>query len=67
MHIHRKHNKDKDPGIYGDLMIQHLWKRQFNCILNICITDTDTKSYISCSVESVPAVQEKEKKDKYLQ
>eukprot|EP00957_Ditylum_brightwellii_P015256 1149062-Ditylum_brightwellii.AAC.1 len=63
MRIHWKCNKDKDPSLYGDLMIRHLWKRQTNCILNIPITDTDGKTYISCSVESVLAAQEKEKKD----
>eukprot|EP00957_Ditylum_brightwellii_P058138 4409078-Ditylum_brightwellii.AAC.1 len=67
MCIHRKHNKHKDPCLYGDLMIWHLWKHQTNCILDICITDTDAKSYISHSVESVLAAQEKEKKGKYLQ
>eukprot|EP00957_Ditylum_brightwellii_P086941 6617413-Ditylum_brightwellii.AAC.1 len=61
--IHWKCNKDKDPGLYGDLMIRHLWKRQTDCILDIHITDTDAKSYISHSVESVLAAQEKEKKD----
>eukprot|EP00957_Ditylum_brightwellii_P146082 11123351-Ditylum_brightwellii.AAC.1 len=65
--IHQKCDKDKDPDLYGDLMIKHLWKRQTDCILNISITNTDTKPYISCSVESVLAMQEKEKKDKYLQ
>eukprot|EP00957_Ditylum_brightwellii_P025020 1893401-Ditylum_brightwellii.AAC.1 len=63
MRIHWKRDKDKDPGLYGDLMIQHLWKRQTDCILNICIANTDAKFYISCSVESVLAAQEKEKKD----
>eukprot|EP00957_Ditylum_brightwellii_P166849 12699567-Ditylum_brightwellii.AAC.1 len=48
-------------------MIRHLWKRQTDCILDIYITDTDTESYISHSMESVLAAQEKEKKDKYLQ
>eukprot|EP00957_Ditylum_brightwellii_P097564 7430535-Ditylum_brightwellii.AAC.1 len=43
-------------------MIQHLWKRQTDYILDIHIRDTDAKSYISCSVESVLAVQGKEKK-----
>eukprot|EP00957_Ditylum_brightwellii_P202218 15329133-Ditylum_brightwellii.AAC.1 len=61
--IHQKHEKDKDPGLYEDLMIWHLWKCQTNCILDICITDTDTKSYIPCSMESVLAAQEKEKKE----
>eukprot|EP00957_Ditylum_brightwellii_P019621 1480475-Ditylum_brightwellii.AAC.1 len=47
-------------------MIWHLWKHQTNCILDIHITNANAKSYISCSVESVLAVQEKEKKGKYL-
>eukprot|EP00957_Ditylum_brightwellii_P170585 12984735-Ditylum_brightwellii.AAC.1 len=48
-------------------MIRHLWKRHTDCILDIRITNTDVKSYISCPVEVVLAAQEKEKKDKYLQ
>eukprot|EP00957_Ditylum_brightwellii_P044212 3354865-Ditylum_brightwellii.AAC.1 len=59
MHIHWKHNKDKDPGLYEDLMIP-------DCILDICITSTNAKPYISCSVESVLVVQEKEKKERIL-
>eukprot|EP00957_Ditylum_brightwellii_P190446 14497334-Ditylum_brightwellii.AAC.1 len=48
-------------------MIWHLWKRQTDCILNIRITNTDAKSYISRPMQSVLAAQEKEEKDKYLQ
>eukprot|EP00957_Ditylum_brightwellii_P074452 5657001-Ditylum_brightwellii.AAC.1 len=53
VHIHCKHNKEKYPSINGDLMIWHLCKHQTDCILDICITDTDAKSYISHSMESV--------------
>eukprot|EP00957_Ditylum_brightwellii_P058820 4459498-Ditylum_brightwellii.AAC.2 len=67
VHIHNKCSKDKDPGLYGDLLIWRLWKCQTDCIINICITDTDANSYISHSVESVLAAQEKEKKAKYFQ
>eukprot|EP00957_Ditylum_brightwellii_P167053 12717458-Ditylum_brightwellii.AAC.1 len=58
----KKKDKDNDSSLYGDLLIQHLWKRQTNTIVDVCITDTDAKSYISKPLQSVLAAQEKEKK-----
>eukprot|EP00957_Ditylum_brightwellii_P130855 9981946-Ditylum_brightwellii.AAC.1 len=65
--VYCKCNKDKDPNLYRDLLIWHLWKCQINTIIDIHITNTDAKSYISHPLESVLARQEKERKAKYLQ
>eukprot|EP00957_Ditylum_brightwellii_P202372 15329844-Ditylum_brightwellii.AAC.1 len=46
-------------------MIRHLWKHQVDTIIDVRITDTDAKSYISRPLETVLAAQEKEK-GKYL-
>eukprot|EP00957_Ditylum_brightwellii_P091324 6953890-Ditylum_brightwellii.AAC.1 len=58
--------KKKDKGnasrVYGDLLIQYLWKCQTNTIISICITCTDAKSYISKPLQSVLAAEGKEKK-----
>eukprot|EP00957_Ditylum_brightwellii_P192144 14626178-Ditylum_brightwellii.AAC.1 len=42
-----KKDKDNDISLYNAMLIWHLWKHQTNTIINICITDTDTKLYIS--------------------
>eukprot|EP00957_Ditylum_brightwellii_P097022 7388363-Ditylum_brightwellii.AAC.1 len=47
-------------------MIRHLWKRQVNTVIDVRITDTDAKSHILHPLETLLAVQEKEKKGKYL-
>eukprot|EP00957_Ditylum_brightwellii_P196853 14998257-Ditylum_brightwellii.AAC.1 len=59
-------DKQKDPNLYGDLLICGLWQAQTDAIINVQINNTDAKSYISKPLESVLAAQEKEKKDKYL-
>eukprot|EP00957_Ditylum_brightwellii_P162587 12380516-Ditylum_brightwellii.AAC.1 len=60
-------DKEKDPNIYGDLLIHGLWQAQTDAIIDVQITDTNAKSYISKPLESVLVAQEKEKKNKYLQ
>eukprot|EP00957_Ditylum_brightwellii_P158134 12036538-Ditylum_brightwellii.AAC.1 len=60
--VFRKKDKDNNSSLYGDLLIRHLWKRQTNMIIDIHITDTDTKSYISKPLQPVLAMQEKGKK-----
>eukprot|EP00957_Ditylum_brightwellii_P182314 13889192-Ditylum_brightwellii.AAC.1 len=35
-------DKEKDPNIYGDLLICSLWKPQTDAIIDVHITDTDT-------------------------
>ena len=59
-------DKQKDDGLYGDLLIRHLWQSNTDTIIDVRITDTDAKSYISRPLESVLEGQEKEKKRKYL-
>eukprot|EP00957_Ditylum_brightwellii_P152049 11577667-Ditylum_brightwellii.AAC.1 len=56
-----KRKKNNTNSLYGALLIWHLWKRQTNMIINICITDTEAKSYISKPLQAVLAAQEKEK------
>jgi hypothetical protein len=51
----------------GDLSIHGLWKHGSTCILDIRITDTDSKSYASSSSAKVLEKAAKEKKDKYLE
>eukprot|EP00957_Ditylum_brightwellii_P010675 808300-Ditylum_brightwellii.AAC.1 len=60
-------DKEKAPNLYGDLLIRGLWKPQTDAIIDVSITNTDTKSYISRLLKSVLAAQEREKKEKYLQ
>eukprot|EP00957_Ditylum_brightwellii_P094362 7184884-Ditylum_brightwellii.AAC.1 len=60
-------DKAKDPNLYGDLLICSLWKPQTNAIIDVHITNTDIKSYISRLLQSVLTAHEKEKKAKYLQ
>eukprot|EP00957_Ditylum_brightwellii_P025147 1903165-Ditylum_brightwellii.AAC.1 len=59
-------DKQKDPRLYGELLICGLWQTQTDAIIDVRSTDTDTKSYISKPLESVLAAQENEKRDKYL-
>eukprot|EP00957_Ditylum_brightwellii_P171683 13070013-Ditylum_brightwellii.AAC.1 len=66
MRVLRKKDKDKEGNLYGDLMIRHLWKHQVDTVIDVRITNTDAKSYISHPLETVLAAQEKEKKGKYL-
>ena len=49
----------------GDVLIHHLWQRQADTIIDVRVTDTDVKYYISSSLNSVMDIQEK-KKIKYL-
>eukprot|EP00957_Ditylum_brightwellii_P163881 12476371-Ditylum_brightwellii.AAC.1 len=58
---------EKDGALYGDLVIHHLWQSNTNTIINVCIMDTNVKSYISKPVKTVLEKQEKDKKRKYLQ
>eukprot|EP00957_Ditylum_brightwellii_P074891 5692152-Ditylum_brightwellii.AAC.1 len=47
--------------------MRHLWHHQTDTIIDVRITDTDAKSYISKPLEKVLLEKEKEKKVKYLQ
>eukprot|EP00957_Ditylum_brightwellii_P147933 11264145-Ditylum_brightwellii.AAC.2 len=61
----QKKDKEKEGNLYGNLIICYLWKHQVDTVINVRITDTNAKSYISRPLESVLAAQEKEK-GKYL-
>jgi hypothetical protein len=51
----------------GDILIRGFWKQGTDCILDVCVTDTDAKSYCKCPPEKVLESQEREKKRKYLE
>jgi hypothetical protein len=50
----------------GDVKVHGLWKKGQDCIIDVRITDTDSKSYASSSSEKVLERAAKLKKDKYL-
>ena len=56
-----------DNAERGDLLVRGFWGRQVPCVVDVRVTDTDSKSAISRKVEKVLGGQEKEKKRKYLQ
>ena len=51
----------------GDVAVHGLWKKGETCILDICVTDMDAKSYASCASKKVLERAAKKKKDKYLE
>eukprot|EP00957_Ditylum_brightwellii_P118268 9020384-Ditylum_brightwellii.AAC.1 len=63
----KKKDKDKDKTLIGDVLMCHLSRYQTDTIIDVRITDTDTKLYIFKPLEQVLLFQEKEKKVKYLQ
>jgi hypothetical protein len=52
--------------VRGDVLVHGLWKWGEDCVLNIRVTDTDSKSYLSMSSAKVLEKAAKEKKTKYL-
>ena len=50
----------------GDLLIRGFWTPGTDCILDVRVTDTDSKSYCNRTPSKVLESQEKEKKRKYL-
>ena len=48
----------------GDVAVYGLWKKSETCILDICVTDVDAKSYASCASKKVLERAAKKKKDK---
>jgi hypothetical protein len=50
----------------GDLLIRGFWTAGTDCILDVRVTDTDSKSYCKRPPSKVLESQEKEKKRKYL-
>ncbi|KAL7528607.1 LOW QUALITY PROTEIN: hypothetical protein ACHAXR_002530 [Thalassiosira sp. AJA248-18] len=51
----------------GNVLVHGLWKNGSTYILNIRITDTDSKSYSASSSSNVLEKVTKEKKDKYME
>jgi len=46
----------------GDLLIHGLWSCSTDCILDVCITNTDAKTYLSKDPRKVLASHEKKTK-----
>eukprot|EP00978_Attheya_sp_CCMP212_P006651 scaffold15430_cov40-Attheya_sp.AAC.1 len=53
----------RDNDNRGDLMIRGFWSCGTNCIVDVRITDLDSKSYLKKSSNKVLAGQEQEKKE----
>jgi hypothetical protein len=51
----------------GDILIRGFWARGTDCILDVRVTGTDTKTYCKRDPAKVLESQEKEKKRKYLE
>ena len=59
-------SEDGDDGtLVADLGVRGVWSPQFEALFNICVTDTDTQSYLGHTPESVLFQVETEKKQKY--
>jgi hypothetical protein len=62
--------ESKDDGTSkderGDILIQGFLARGTDCILDVCVTDTDGKSYCKQLPAKVLETHKKEKKRKYL-
>eukprot|EP00957_Ditylum_brightwellii_P138795 10579738-Ditylum_brightwellii.AAC.2 len=50
----------------GNISIQGSWQWQMEAIIDVRVTNSDAKSYLSTSVKSCLDDQEKEKRDKNL-
>jgi hypothetical protein len=61
-HVQSSTNNEGDQG---DLLLRGIWERQTHCVVDVCIANIDSGSYLSSTPEEVLYQQEKEKK--YLQ
>ena len=58
---------DKDsPALIADLGVRGVWIPQGEALFDVRVVDTDASSYVNCSVSTVLASAEEEKKRKYL-
>ena len=51
----------------GDVLVHGLWETGSGCVLDICISDTDARSYADKTSKRVLEDHAKRKKSKYLQ
>jgi hypothetical protein len=51
----------------GDILVCDFWVRMTDCIINVCVTNTDAKSQCQTYPDKVLAQHEREKKCKYLE
>ena len=53
------------PALLADLRVRGVWQPQAEALFDIRVVDTDAQSHVNCTVDSVLASAEKEKKRKY--
>ena len=53
------------PALVADLGVRGMWQTQTEALFDIRVIDTDARSYVSRSVQSVLESAEREKKKKY--
>ena len=53
------------PALIADLAVRGLWSPQTEALFDICIVDTDARSYGGLSPITILSNAEKEKRDKY--
>ena len=56
-----------NDGKRGDILLRGLFNRGTDCIIDVRVTDLDSKSYRNTDPEKVLQRHEKQKKGKYLQ
>ena len=54
-------------GARGDVLVHGLWETGSGCVVDICISITDAKSYADKTSKTVLEDHAKQKKSKYLQ
>eukprot|EP00919_Chromeraceae_sp_WS-2016_P038327 GHVR01091490.1.p1 GENE.GHVR01091490.1~~GHVR01091490.1.p1 ORF type:complete len:203 (-),score=35.04 GHVR01091490.1:23-631(-) len=52
--------------LIADLRVRGVWQRQTDALLDICVTDTDARSYLNRSPSCVLKEKESAKKSKYV-
>ena len=57
---------DHTEGLRGYLHIHHLWQCQTDTTIDVRVTETDAKSHLKHSLDTVLEIQEKEKKKTYI-
>eukprot|EP00957_Ditylum_brightwellii_P169556 12905584-Ditylum_brightwellii.AAC.1 len=55
-----------DDKLCGDFSICGIWQQQTDTIIDICVTNSDAKSYQNWTIENHLKTQDKEEKKKYL-
>ena len=52
--------------LWADIRVRGVWRTQATALVDVRVIDTNAKSYVGCTPQSVLEKAEKEKKSKYL-